>query len=248
MQKRIASLLALAFIAILGWTGCNSIRRVNLNSVEPSDVDLSWQECPDTKGFDWKEAETCFGHSMPLWNDEERVNFGSRIGMEDFRLTIGNDIYETRINDDLFPSEKYTLYKNGNTVQSLSGEFTSFSPNRSLQNIAGKAAWEFSDGNSATVIYDGEDVRSLYGLDRAYKPYGLDGKLIFVGEKDNKYFVVYDGQKVGMDFDKIMIAYCCEPLLWSVQYGKERYLFWGSRNEQRYITEITSSGLVSLYP
>ena len=239
MQKQILSLITIIFIAVFGWTGCNSIQHANLNSVEPIDVYLSWQECPVTEGFDWKQAESCFSHPMPLWNDEEKVNYGIQIDMESLRLTIGDDVYETSINDNIFPKQKYTLYKNKNVVQSLSGEFTTFSPNRSLQNIGENAVWEFSDGNTATIIYDGVDVRHLYGLDKAYSPYGLDGKLIFVGEKDNKYFIVYDGQKVGKDFDKVMIAYCCEPMLWSVQYGQGKYLFWGYRNEQWYITEIT---------
>jgi hypothetical protein len=246
MQKQTVMLTVIILIAVFGWTGCNSIQHSNLNSVEPIDVGLSWQECPvtegsATEGFDWKQAESCFGHPMPLWNDEEKVNFGIQTDMENLRLTIGDDIYETRINDNLFPKQKYTLYKNGNAVQSLSGEFFTFSPNRSLQNIGGKAVWEFSDGNTATVIYDGTDVRNLYDLDKAYSPYGIDGKLIFVGEKDSNYFIVYDGHKVGSNFDKVMIAYCCEPMLWSVQYGKGRYLFWSLKNEQWHITEITSS-------
>jgi len=241
IRKQTILIITITFFAILGWTGCNSIKPSKLNSVEPVDVGLSWQECPVTEGFNWTQAETCFSHPMPLWNDEEKINFGIQIDMESFQLAIGNDVYETRVNDDLFLKQKYTLYKNKNAIQSLSGEFTSFSPNRSLQNIGGKAVWEFSDGNTATIIYDGLDVRSLYDLDKAFSPYGLDGKLIFVGEKSNKYFIVYVGQKVRTDFDKVMIAYCCEPMLWSVQYGQEKYLFWGSRNEQWYIIEITPS-------
>lgn len=138
----------------------------------------------------------------------------------------------------MFPKEKYTLYKNDQAIQSLYGEFAAYSPNVSLQNIGGKAAWEFSDGNTATIIYDGSDVRHLYSLDKAYRPYGLDGKLIFIGQKGGRYFVVYDGWKVGPDFDEIVIAYCCEPVLWSVQYGQGKYVFWGSRDGQWYVVEI----------
>lgn len=209
-------------------------------------VGLNWKECPVIKGspeegLNWAEVETCFGHSMPLWSDEENANFGAQVDMENFRIVIGNDVYETKLTDNSFPSQKYTLYKNDDIVQSLSGEFTSDPPNRSLQNVGGKVAWEFSDGNTATIIFDGVDVRSLYGIDKAYRPYGLNGKLIFVGKKDSQYFIVYDGQKVGTTFDKIFIAYCCEPAAWSVQYGKGTYLFWGSRNEQWYMVEITST-------
>ncbi len=211
-----------------------------------TDVGLNWKECLVTKGspkegFNWAEVETCFGHFMPLWSDEENANFGAQVNMENFRITIGNDVYETRLTDNSFPSQKYMLYKNDDIIQSLSGEFTSISPNISLQNVGGKVAWEFLDKNGATIIYDGIDVRSLYGIDKAYRPYGINGKLIFVGKKGSLYYIVYNGQKVGTTFDKIFIAYCCEPAAWSVQYGKGTYLFWGSRNEQWYMVEITSA-------
>lgn len=246
MSKQIWSKIAMAILAVSSMMGCNVASRANLNSAKPEDLSLNWQEClvtegSPTDGFDWKQAETCFGHAMPLWNEEEEARFGVHTDTDSIKLAIGSDIYKTKTNGGIFASQEYTLYKNEKPIQRLSGEFTSFSPNRSLQNINEKAAWEFSDGKTATIIHDGVDIRGTYGLDRAYSPYQVGGKLIFIGEKDNKYFVIYDGQKVGDDFDQIMIAYCCEPMLWSVQYGHGKYLFWGFKNNQWYISEITSS-------
>ena len=239
IKKRSVLLLVVALLTTFGQVSCASRQSLSLGVANPEDIGVTWQECAITQGFDWKQAETCFGHAMPLWDESEKANFGNRLDdMESLQLTIGQDIYRASLSGGLFSIEKYTLYKNDQVIQSLYGEFTSYSPNVSLQNIGGKAVWEFSDGNTATIIYDGLDVRQLYGLDKAYRPYGLADKLIFIGQKDGKYFVVYDSWKVGPDFDEIVIAYCCESVLWSVQYGQGRYLFWGSRNGQWYVVEI----------
>lgn len=231
-------------MALLWLAGCQFISQYALPPSAPTEMGLHWQECPSIKGsesagFNWKEVEPCFGHAMPYWNDEEKANFGTLVSMENLRLTIGNDVYETMLSDRAFFQEKYTLFKNEKNIRSLSGTFTTFSPNRTLQNVGGKAVWEFSDGNTATIISDGADVRELYGIERAYRPYGINGKLIFIGEKDRKYFVVYNGHKVGPSFDKVMFAYCCEPVLWSVNFGQGRYLFWGLKNDKWVAVEIS---------
>ena len=227
----------MTLFVVLGQASCTPLQSSGLKTANAEDVGLTWQECAISQGFDWKQAETCFGHPMPLWGEREKANFGTHLG-ENLQLTIGQDIYQANPSGGLFFKEKYTLYRNGDAIQSLYGGFNAYSPNVSLQNVGGKAVWEFSDEETATIIYDGLDVRHLHSLDKAYRPYGLGDRLIFVGQKDGKYFVVYDGRKVGPDFAKIAIAYCCEPVLWSVQYGQGKYLFWGSRGGQWYVVEI----------
>jgi len=237
--KRSIRLLAVTLLVALGQASCALLQSSGLKIADPEDVGLTWQECAISQGFNGKQAETCFGQPVPLWNESEKAKFGTRFDAENLQLMIGQDVYQANLTGSLFTIEKYTLYRNGDFIQSLYGEFSSYSPNVSLQNVGGKAAWEFSGGETATIIYDGLDVRHLYSLDKAYRPYGLDDKLIFIGQKGSKYFVVYDGWKVGPDFDEIAIAYCCEPVLWSVQYGQGKYLFWSSRDGQRYVVEIS---------
>jgi hypothetical protein len=89
-----------------------------------------------------------------------------------------------------------------------------------------------------TIIYGREDVRALYDLDAAYRPYGIDGKLVFVGEDDGLRFVMVDEKRLGPDFDEIIVAYCCEPAAYSVRFGEGRYAFWGSRGDRHYIVEV----------
>jgi hypothetical protein len=66
----------------------------------------------------------------------------------------------------------------------------------------------------------------------------LDGKLIFIGEKDDASFVVYDGEQIGPTFDEITIGYCCEIALYAPRFGEGRYGFWGRRGGSSWVVEI----------
>jgi len=165
-----------------------------------------------------------------------------RIDMQNFQLTISQDNYWTDDQNWRF-ADRYTLYKNGWAVKSLFGRFVAHSPNISLQNIAGQAAWVFADEDTNPIIYAGQDLRQKYGIDKAYRPYSLNDKLIFIAQKGDKYFVVYNGRRATPEFDHVIVAYCCEGVLYSVQGGLGKYLFSANRNGQSYLVEITASVL-----
>ncbi len=214
-----------------------------VRSTTPDAAGLTWRECAlDVENDPW-QAEKCFGQSAPnaFGDNSERTNFSTSYATDDLRLTIGSEVYETAHRAGVLPNQDcFTLQHGAEKLTTLCGQFTSHSPNILLENIQGKVAWEFADHRLDTIVYDGQDLRQVYALDAAYRPYQLNGKLIFVGKKAGKYFVVYDGQKIGPDFDEISIAYCCEPVLWSVQFGQGRYVFWGSRDKQSYVVEINA--------
>lgn len=240
MKRTAFLLLMLLAIVALAWRSYAQRQPRRLALATPEQVGLLWQECA-VSGFDyaWRDAERCFGHPMPLWTETDAANFGERVDLENWRLAVDGHTYHTEVSH-LVTQSCYTLYRDGVRLHTLCGEFSVHSPNISLQNIGGKVAWEFADGHTDTILYDGQDLRRVYGLDGAYRPYGLEGKLIFVGKKDGQFFLVYDGVRVEPAFDEIAIAYCCEPVLWSVQFGQGRYLFWGERNGQWYVVEVVS--------
>ena len=122
----------------------------------------------------------------------------------------------------------------------LPGGAVVYPPNISLRDVTGTVAWEFVGELEKTIIYGGKDVRAPYDLDAAYRPYGIDGKLVFVGEKDGLRFVMVDGKRIGPEFDEIIVAYCCEPVMYSVRFGEGRYAFWGTRGGRHYVVELSS--------
>ena len=93
----------------------------------------------------------------------------------------------------------------------------------------------------ATIVYDGQDVRRLYGLDRAIAPYEVGGKLIFLGNRAERSFVVYDGRQVGPDWPgRLSLAFCCEGVLYNPRDGGGRYLFWGGQDGAAVCVEMAA--------
>jgi len=205
-----------------------------------AEMGLIWRECEvSQKGYtDWREAEACFGHAAPEWSEEDKRRSGMRTE-RGLRLTIDGDVYQIR-DYDLNVVRWSTLTRNGWPIRVLPGGAMVHPPNISLRDIAGKVAWEFAGELQKTIIYGGKDMRALYGLDAAYRPYGIDGKLVFVGEKDGSRFVMVDGKRLGPEFDEIIVAYCCEPVMYSVRFGEGRYAFWGTRGGRHYVVELTA--------
>lgn len=238
MKSLVARVLFLAMLL----TGC--VRTpAGLLQVSPEEAGLLWQECEVT-GFDLAQAEACFG-PWPERSEAEVARYSTRTATG-LRLTIGSDVYETR-HFGLgiipgWPCDPYVLLKNGRPVSLLWGEFLVYDPDVSLQEIAGKAAWEFSDPHQATIVYNGQDLRRVYGLQAAYCPYELGGKLAFIGKRAGCYFLVYDGRQVGPAFDDVTIAYCCESVLYSPRGAGGHYRFWGERGGKQLAVEVTSSG------
>jgi hypothetical protein len=203
---------------------------------------LLWREC-DLSYLGWEQAETCLGHPLPVRDDTEEGRFGMRTD-RGLVLQDGQDVYEAR-SGEFGPLVWSALYKNGQRLRTTFDGTPFHSPNISLQLIDGKVAWEFYGERWQTIIYDGQDLRSQYGLDAAYRPYELDSKLIFIGRKDDKYFIVYDGKQVGSPFDEITIGYCCEIALYAPRFGAGRYVFWGKRGDGYRLVEIARVGQAS---
>jgi hypothetical protein len=211
--------------------------------VPPEEVGLAWSECrlavdfPD--GLRQEAAEECFGRPAPSLTDEERR---SRVTgpSERLELAVGADSYHV----ERVTESRYTLYLNDAELASLEGGMGAAFPNVALAVIDGRWAWEFLGWDFtlgepvAAVLYDGGDLRQLYDLDAAYRPYSIDGRLIFIGRQDGRYFVVYDGQRIGTPFVRILIAHCCGLMPASVRFGDGRYVFWGLRDGQAVVVEI----------
>ncbi len=204
------------------------------------DAGLVWQEC-NLPYEDWQSGEDCLGVKMADWSEQVRGFFGyQQDGIGTITQTIGSDIYESVFVSAYLGQEEFALLKNDQVMTTLSGAIEGYDPNQSLINLDGKILWEFAAYQHETVIYDGIDLRDEHGLDAAYRPYIIGGKLILAARQGSKYYIVYDGQKIGPEFDKIVIAYCCEPAMYSIRRVDGEYWFWGSRAGQNYIVRISA--------
>lgn len=255
----ILTVLALIMIGAAGRTLLWLYTAYRLPMATAADVGLEWQECELTAADadipNRELIERCFGHAWKPFNEADRANHA--VNDNGLRtLTIGDDLYTTVTQRFATPtwrrlyfwhtldlSGRGTLYKNGQAIKTLYSSFQPFSSDLSLQLIDGKAVWEFADQRATTIIADGQDLRRTAGLHKAYRPYRLADKLIFVGKRFGHYLVIYDGRQIGPLFDDVPIAYCCEGPLYALNMGGGSYLFRGKRAGRTYLVEVTALAL-----
>lgn len=158
----------------------------------------------------------------------------SRFAFADLRLKIGDDLYETRY-DETKSCCEYDFEKNGQTLLRATAPFYTFDPNRNLWNIAGQAVWELIS-EPPDIIVEGIHYNEKYGPEGVFFPYEIKGKLIFIAKENGKFHIVYDGARVGLEFDEISMAYCCGMM--SVLYGSGQYWFLGTRDGVMYVVTI----------
>lgn len=149
-------------------------------------------------------ARAVLRQAPPSWSEEDEQRFGTRTSGV-LRLAVGDDVYDVR-DHDLNVMRWSTLTKNGWPMHVLPVGALVHPANISLQTVSGKAVWAFAGELQKTVGYGGRDVRALYQLDAAYRPYGIDGKLTFVGERESASFIVVDGKQMANEFDEIIVA------------------------------------------
>jgi len=181
---------------------------------------------------------------LPVWQEEDIQRLGERFyrsagSLQDLRLVIGKDVYETKHQD-----YQYELMKNGTTIAIENSIFSAFDPNQALLNAGNKIVWELVGFNSnqteliSTVIYDGANLLDKYSLEGAYIPYVINDKLIFVAKKAGRFYVMYDAQHLGPEFDEISIGYCCSSAAYSIWRAQGQYWFWGTRDGKYFIVAL----------
>lgn len=180
---------------------------------------------------------TCI--EIPTGNENDKKMSGEFIdhknATNDWRMTIGNDYFETRINDLSKGCCSYKLVKNGDVILEMSPGFMTSNPNRGFWNIGGKLVWELG-GYISVIVVDGVNYNEKYGLEGSYFPYEIKGKLIYIAKKNDKFQIVYDDKVIGTEFDSISMAYCCGMI--SVYYGSGQYWFVGTRAGTKFVVSI----------
>jgi hypothetical protein len=231
-QRLLVATLGLAGLGAL-LTGCRSpASTADRGTAGPlAGLGLVWTECR-TPGYPQPSWGPGCGDELD-WSADPSAPPGTTTDeLGGRRLAIGPDVYEVTHDDPPNSLLHYVLHENGAPVAALAGRFWAHPPSVDLVNLAAKAAWEFDDEDrQATVIYDGRDLRDAYHLDTVRRPHIVGGKLIAIGSRAGRSFVVYDGRQVGPDFDRVYVYHCCEAAITaSVRMGRDAYGFIGARN------------------
>ena len=107
--KKLAIALTIAILTVFGlWLILPLVAYLPVST--PEAVGLRWQECKLSNGYStWQQAEECFGNTAPIQNGEENTAHAERVGMDNFRLQIGPDTYETANVGGIFGVEVFAL-------------------------------------------------------------------------------------------------------------------------------------------
>ena len=204
---------------------------------------LTWSECVvpiddyARTDSDMEFLAKCI--EFPTRNEDDEKRRGEFVDHQnatsDWRISIGNDHFETRINDISQGCCSYKLVKNGEVILEMFPGLVTSNPNRGFWNVGGKLVWELA-GYTKVIVVDGVDYNEKYQLEGSYFPYEIKGKLIYIAKKTGKFHMVYDEKMIGPEFDAISMAYCCGMI--SVYYGSEQYWFVGRRGGTMYVVSI----------
>jgi hypothetical protein len=75
----------------------------------------------------------------------------------------------------------------------------------------------------------------------ANRPYDFDGQTILLARLGVKYFIMYNGHKVGPAFNYVLVDTEGESEMVGVTAGQGRYVFRGIRNGHYYLIEISQN-------
>jgi len=218
-------------------------------SITPVTLDmengLTWTECVlPYRDYSYVTPDmelivNCLNMEFPsLGNYDEKI-FGEAIegvgGGDNYRLVIGSDVYETRHTQIDITTYNYELLKNGTLIAQTEAQYFTSAPNRSLGNIGGKAVWEIL-AEPPAIIVEGDNFNESYQLEGSFFPYEIQGKLLYIAQKNEKFRIIYDEEAIGPEFDEISMRYCCAEM--SVSYGQGQYWFLGRREGTQFVIAI----------
>lgn len=209
---------------------------------------LTWYEC---EGVDWFALQVCenlLGFQLKEEYGDSKLVYGENVTDKGLfywriRLKISRDIYELinprypegvlapNANPDV---AEYRLDKNGELLSMID---TSLWIIPAMLEVGGKYALQLNTPNDNTIIYNGVDLRQAFDLDGAAAAWELNDRLIFVAYKDELYFVMYEGEQIGPEFNGINI-FDGETLQFEVRRAPEQYWFRAYRESRYYVVAI----------
>lgn len=221
----IAGTLALVALLALSRRGSGGAATGRLASTTVAAVGLEWRECPAAD-----DVTVACGEPFPfLWPDPALPSAWLDWKARDLRLTTAGRDYRvirwpawTGCYSVIGMSQRPSVLCGGDSE-------LQWDVNIGIQSFHAGPAIVIRDGKLATVLWNGEDLRKTYGIDAAFEPAEIGGRLVFIGRQANRYFVVFDGKRVGPDFEDIRLGICCEAASSRPRASGEAYSFYGSR-------------------
>jgi len=159
---------------------------------------------------------------------------------------FGKDIYTVgSVNGD----DNYSIFKNDKEIFSHKMYFGAESVIEDESIVLGLPAFtfyglkEWKDENtpivSRNIWYNNETINEKFAVDVSSYLFSYQDKIGFVGEKDGKNFIFFNGQKISQDFDEIRTNSCCATFAYPIELDENGILFFlAKRGEKYFFVEI----------
>jgi len=143
----------------------------------------------------------------------------------------------------------YSIFKNGKEIFSHKMYFGAESVVEDASIILNSPAFTFYDlkewkdeNNPAVrrnIWFNNETVNEKYSVEASSHLFSYKDKVGFVGEKDGKNFLFFNGQKISQDFDEIRTNSCCAIFAYPIELDEDGILFFlAKRGEKYFFVEI----------
>ena len=175
--------------------------------------------------------------------------------VENSARKIGEDLYYVKKQKVDTNLEKFSVYKNNESVYEFSSEpLTSYSPLISVRVIENKYTVEYIEKmysrslktflEKQRIWQDGVgEITQHYGLQNAIVPYEANGKMVFLAQKNDKWHVMYDGKQISEEFERIDFGYCCEPAKYMPKaFNYRYYVFFATQDSKQKLVEVDLGG------
>lgn len=180
-----------------------------------------------------------------------QIDLQKKVFVENSAKKINGEFYYILQENLNAQTEKYTVFQSQEPVYSFTtAKFTSYSPVVSVRVIEGKYTAEYlinKFDSKQNVVTEQQKIWQMgvgeltekFALENAIMPYEVKGELLFLAQKEGKWFVMYNGGQVTELFDRIEFGYCCEPAKFQPRsFGYRYYVFFATLENKQKLVEI----------
>lgn len=88
------------------------------------------------------------------------------------------------------------------------------------------------------IIVDGELLNVTYGYEEAFGFQTMAGRPFYFFQRNGRVGAVYDGQEIGLDYDRVHHYYCCSGAAFNPETAQNMVSFFAERSGIWYYVEI----------
>ena len=156
--------------------------------------------------------------------------------------TDGNNIYTIGAIDN---DNTFSIMKNDKNIFSHKMFFGADGPVMSASTVLNLPSFSFRDLiewkneneipiTTSNIWYNNETINEKYSVEASSYLFSYKDKIGFIGKKDGKFYIFFNGKKISGGFDEIRTEACCAILAYPIEIYENGILFLLARKGEKY--------------